>query len=278
VRVIARAGNGPGEVSRVNAVVRAAADTVWVVDGSRRLIFDPLVRFVRMESMPGGGFDFVPGPAGTVVTEGLVGTPEAAGYPLHLRDLKFAIVKSFGTDDTTLDARLLAATGDDATMLLRRRFTPSAAGTFWTYNDTRFLLEKYDVTGRLSARFRHALDGWYADATRRSPSPGGFRGLELHDVQISARPNIIWLVYHDRRPNFVEPTRAFEENQWRSMHDLVVEAFDAQRGIVVASTRFPQAIALKVDGAPDELAISHPIDDVFYTFRIMKLRIVQTPT
>jgi hypothetical protein len=270
---MAREGVGPAEVTHVSAVVRTPADSIWFVDRSRKLILSPDGDFVRQEAMPGGGQNFVVGPAGTVITAGAVGTPISAGYPLHIVDQKNSIVRSFGSTDPTLDPRVMAASGDDAMMALHRRFTPAGASTFWVYNDTRFLLELYDFDGRMLAQYRHALDGWYAEASRRAPSPGIFPGLALHVVQSSQRPGIVWLIYHDRRENYTPPVPGSRSDvmRWRTMHDLVVEAFDHGTGAVLATARFPQTLAIKVEYAPDVVALFHPVDDNYFTLRLASL-------
>jgi hypothetical protein len=185
-----------------------------------------------------------------------ISTPAHAGFPLHLTNREGQVISSFGVDDPTLDPRKLEATGDLRQTFLDRQLVPGAAGTFWSYNPTRFLLQQYDFSGRLLAHARHGLDGWYAGATERKPSRGEHKGLQLMAVVPSVDSSMLWLVYADRNASFKDPdsSRMGTANPWFGMHDIVVEAFDVRNFQVLAMRRFPGASVVRVGHAPDILA------------------------
>ena len=73
-----------------------------------------------------------------------------------------------------------------------RSLTPGANNTFWVQNPTRFLLERYDYTGRLLAQGRHELSGWYKEASeRRPPKKASAKGqIDSTNSSLSARRTV----------------------------------------------------------------------------------------
>jgi hypothetical protein len=242
------------------------------------LVFSPDAVFVRQDQILGrAGTDLLVASDGTVITAGEVGTREAAGYPLHIRTPSFSVRRSFGLRDPTLDPRQFAATGDERFLYLLRELAPADASSFWTYNPTRFLLERYGNDGNLLGRYRHALDGWYAESTRSKPSVGEFNGLALQGVQQSADPDIVWLIYHAARPGF-GPLQPGARSVWQTLvegHDLVVEAWDQRRNEIVAMGRVPQTLAFPVRHAPDMLALIRPEGDEVHKVQVVVLGVSQ---
>jgi hypothetical protein len=234
--------------------------------------------FVRQEQVVSRpGTDMLVADDGTIVTAGEVGTPDAAGYPLQIRNRTLGIQRPFGVFDPTLDRRRFEAAGDVLSMYLHRRLTPHDPSSFWVFNDSRFLLERYSLRGDLIGRYRHAMDGWYVDATRLQPSAGDFKGLALHGVQQSTAPDFIWLVYHAPRPSYVAPAAGtpFVWQKWTEDHDLIVEAWDTRRHEVIATGRFPRTEATLVRHAPDLLALIRPRGDEVYELQVVALRVVR---
>ena len=273
LRVSLPSGVGPGEIRNVNALIRASGDSIWIVDGSRKHVFSPEMAFLRQEPVRASGYNFIAGPNGEVITSGVVGSASAAGFPLHMRNNAFELTRSFGTDDPTIDPRRLRATNDDVSMLLQRTFTPDGPQSFWVYSDFRFVLERYDFKGQLLARYHRLLDGWYRDGSRRKPSPGEFPGLKLSAVQSSSRVNLVWLVYHDPRPGFVIPEGRIDYAKIIEQHDLVIEAFDPQQSRVVAVSRWPGLMAVKIDQAPDMIAVLNRVSADVIEYRAVLLRL-----
>jgi hypothetical protein len=274
--MVVNIGQGPGELRLPLAVIAAPGDTVWIIDeGLRgRHVLDGDLRIVRMERSEVTVSDIVFGPNGAHVGAGVFRTPERAGLPLHIFDRGGSIRRSFGVADPTLDPRRLAASGDEPASLLMRQLTNGEPSSFWTYNPTRFLLEQYDFEGRLLRQARHALDGWYEDATRRSPGAGELRGLPLSIVQVSRDAGLLWLVYHDRNSDYT-PNNPRDRSllPQRIGHDLVVEALDWRTMRVQAMLRLPNTYAVRVSNAPDLIAIVRPQNADFHTLQPTRLRL-----
>jgi hypothetical protein len=158
-------------------VVVTTSDTVWVLDILRKHVFTPDMRYVRAEdrSIPADG-DLVAFTNGAFVVASQLATPDRAGFPLNLANRAGSVTRSFGVSQPVLDPRRLFATNDSPDANQRRRLTRGFGDTFWAYSTNRFLLEQYDLTGRLLAQGRHSLDGWYEDASQRVPGRGEFPG------------------------------------------------------------------------------------------------------
>jgi hypothetical protein len=277
LRLISSKGEGPGEVLEVGRVIATHSDTVVVLDASRRHLFSSDLTFIRTVPSQRRVDDLVYNDRGVEVVAARIGSPQAAGLPLHLLDRDGSIARSFGTLDPVLDPRRMEQNGDDITTFQYRELTRGAGNTFWTWNNTRFLLEQYEFNGTLLARGRHALDGWYADATAVTPGRGEFKGLRLLSVQASAQPEVLWLIYLVRNSSFREPTSRPTLGSWAPMHDMVVEALDTQNFRVLARYVVPRTVGAKVAGIPDAVAVVKVVDDLFHDWSILKLQLVRNP-
>jgi hypothetical protein len=58
-------------------------------------------------------------------------------------------------------------------------------------------------------------------------------------------------------------------------HDLVVEALDTRTFQVIATQRFADVTAEKVDNAPDILAVYQQLGDIFATYHVAQLRLLR---
>ena len=276
VRRMTREGRGPGEVEETNFVARADRDSLWIFDGGRKHVFSPDMRFVRTERGL-SVYDLVVAGGGRLVLAQAISTPRRAGFPLHLVAPGGQVTLSFGVEDPTLDPKFLEANNDVAPLRVVRNLAPAGRETFWSYNPTRFLLERYSFSGARLGEFRHSLDGWYRDASAVKRGRGEFPGLPLTWVLPSRDSTIIWLVYN-------EPNAAYKPN-WRvsqypasptfGIYNVVVEAFSLQTMSVVAMRRFPNASAKRVLHGPDLIAFFDESNGVFGAFRIMKLSVLQ---
>jgi hypothetical protein len=276
-RVLARRGQGPGELSSVDMVVAGPGDTIWVVAGGRKNIFAPSGTFVRTQSLVQVD-DLLWFTGGPTVIAAMNGSAERAGYPLHLLDGAGRITRSFGVDKADLDPRSFAATGDDASSYMSRFLTRGANRTFWVSSQTRFLLEQYDLTGRLLNQGRHALDGWYGDFSERAPGAGEFKGGSIGILQESSTDDLLWLVYHDRNASFVRAGMLSKPlGEISRMFDMIIEAVDARTLQLLATRRFPATSTFGIQHTPDLLAWTVPLDDVFHTLRVTRLRLVRSP-
>jgi hypothetical protein len=187
------------------------------------------------------------------------------------------IIRSFGVEDPVLDPRRLQANGDGVAMNMLRQLAPGAPGTFWTYNPSRFLLEQYDFQGNLQAQARHALDGWYKDATAQAPSRAEFRGTALNTVVESSDPNLLWLVYHVRNSKYKAADSLYTPsvNEAIGMQDVILEALDTRSMRVIATHRVQGTVVMPMKNAPDMLAFTQPMGEHFMNYRVMNARIIR---
>jgi hypothetical protein len=280
VRMLAREGRGPGEVFVTDVITVANGDSLWVLEPGRRHVFDPQLRFVRNDYYPPAG-DVVVSGDGSAIVAANISSADRAGLPLHIVAPDGSMLRSFGRADPTIDPRRLQQLNDSPSDLLHRRIVPDGSGGIWTFNSTRFLLERYNGAGELVAHVRHALDGWYAEASKVSPGRGEFPGRSLYFVQPSADRELLWLVYLVPNDAFArrDRTRSLTgPSPYDGMHDLVIEAFDTRTLEVVATLRRPGTSVVRIDNAPDLIGVFERLNTYFATYRLHRLKLVREPT
>ena len=277
VRLIARVGDGPGEIRRVMTSVVSTGDSVWVIGNRARNVFSPEINFVRRDPYPSAR-NVVVGSAGQDVISAFMGTPQQAGLPLHVVSRNGTILQSFGSNDVSIDPRRLEALGDDIQNALLRELMSSPDGTLWAFSTNRFVLEQYRFDGRLIYRAQRSLDGWYKEASERMPGMGEFKGVPVVQVQSSVDPNVVWLIYYVPNASFAPPAadRPFVMATYAAMRDVVVEAFHVRTRQVLASRRFAGTIALSVQNAPDVLAFLRSMDRSAHTYELVTLTLARS--
>jgi hypothetical protein len=178
--------------------------------------------------------------------------------------------------DAAFDPRVLAARGDYPSAYFHRRLTSAAGSSFWVYNPTRFLLEQYDFSGRLLRQARHALDGWYKEASARDPGMGEFQGNRLWVAQTASIEGVLWLVYQVRNESYRPGTADYKRAEPDAgQRDLVVEALDTRTMSVLAVARFPGLAVADVKQGTDLLAVYQPLGEYFSTYRVVRLRLTR---
>jgi hypothetical protein len=237
-------------------------------------MFAPDVRFVRDVRIQFTAYDMLIHDDGTMAFMSEFASAERRGFPLHLADKSGTITRSFGLQPDITDAMRLAQRGDNLANQLRL-LTRGERGTFWAYNPVAFLLEQYDYSGRLLSQGRHALDGWYKNASEAQPGRGDFPGKPISIVQSSREPNVLWLAYSVRNASYTGRADYNKPSPWAGQHDLVVEALDTSTLSVIATRRFPGVTAAKIDNAPDLVALYQQLDAVFGTYHVARLQLVR---
>jgi hypothetical protein len=277
IRLLGTVGKGPGEYDDPTGVAVAPGDSVWILDGARKHVLTRDLRFVRTERMR-AIIDGLVSPTGRIVFQSRIGTPDRAGYPLHILRQDGELGVSFGIANPVLDPRVLEANGEDAASHLQRRLERADATSFWAYSRRKFLLERYDFDGRMLDQARHAMDGWYAEASLKQPGDGEFKGLKLPIVVQSKQPEMVWLVYAVRNAMYRDPSVYLPtDKEILQMMDLVIEALDTRTMKVIATSRFPRTGVLEMKNAPDMIAVYEPIDAdaVFMSYSIRTMNVVR---
>lgn len=180
VRRIGRAGPGPGElVGIVDAQIRDAKLLVLDRDGPSLMamtLHGAVEREQRLQ-MRRGRFRIVSD--STIVLAAMDRTPAAVGYPLHIIDLRSGEpIKRFGSKDGQYSVLERHA----ANPLLG--FSPSST-TFWEGTTVPFLLEEWDLEGRLRRAVVSRSD-WFpqevgGDRSGRPPTRLETFGVDSHD-------------------------------------------------------------------------------------------------
>jgi hypothetical protein len=278
ITLVGRRGEAPGEIENAERAVVASHDSIWVIDGSRKHVYTPDVRWVRTDRFRSIG-DALVAPDGRIAFSRRISTPDRAGYPLHIMRPDGDIVRSFGVERPELDPRRLSAHGEDVATSMLRYIVPGGSDTFWTYNPNKFLLERYGFDGRLITRARHAMDGWYARASVTLPGLGEFKGTPLYIVVESGEPDLLWLVYYVRNAKYRPADSLYtpSDRERLSMVDVVVEALDTRSMGVIATGRFPESGILPMKNAPDMFAFYQPLDQdaLFMSYSVRVARLIR---
>jgi hypothetical protein len=279
--LLGRTGEGPGEFGQPEGVAIAPGDSIWLFEGPRKHVFTPDARWVRTERPTHWIFNGLVGPTGQVLIHARIGTPDRAGYPLHIVRPDGELGVSFGIVDPVLDPRTLRTNGEDIGAYLARRYERADDNSFWVYSNRKFLLERYDFNGRMLDQARHAMDGWYGEESVKRPGVGEFKGLPPYTVTASKQPGVLWLVYGVPNDSFRKPDSLFTptDREALAMSDLVIEALDTRTMKVIATTRLPRSANLPLKNAPDMIAIYTPVDadGVFMTYSIRTMSVVKPP-
>lgn len=250
-------GDGPGEF-RTPLLFEARRDSLWVADPThaRISVFHDAgteARFQTSWSHPGivsPPAVLVRGRTGALYMHTMIPSRERIGYPLHLLHLD-GRMHSFGADHPVFDPRAprlisrVAATGED--------------GGLWVLHATRYLVEHYDSTGALVARWQRVVP-WFP------PN----RGDQVMDETRPPQPRataiaidgqgLVWMLFLVPDPKHRQafgPTppsapgsrvRLVDLKDEDLYFDTVVEVFDPGTGGIVASSRMePSLVALLGD-------------------------------
>jgi hypothetical protein len=141
LRTIGRRGEGPGEFQYLRHIDVGVGDTIYVVDGARRLVvYARNGAFVRSGRLPFPVDQIRVLPDGRLLAVADVRTPALAGLPLHLLDRNGDLMRSFGKQNVLTDP---AYPG-----IMVRKVAVGRDGSLWSANRTVF--EQWDAGGNLT--------------------------------------------------------------------------------------------------------------------------------
>lgn len=167
-------GTGPNELAYVGPMM-PKGDSLMIMDfsGSRIAVVAPtgkIVRTITMESLSGQYALRLRGDSILQVTT--VGTEAGFGYPLHLSGPGGPIVRSFGTEDRTVDPANAAAK-------LRIPIAETDS-TFWVAHFSSYVLERWHINGTMLQRLEPTRE-WFPSAELNPATP----------EQIPQRPSVV---------------------------------------------------------------------------------------
>jgi len=230
-----RPGSGPEEFERIVSVLVGPADSLLVYDLmlQRVSVFAPDGTYVRSEYT-------IYGPTlaldnGDFILAQHIGTPEAAGYPLHVMALNGTIRRSFGSAaphyryDIPLETRRVVALSDP--------------GLIWSAAPGRYELEQWDYrTGELVKRVK-SHRAWFPPVVQLEAD--GERPVTIIEDLIQDDHGMVWVLMRVADDKWEPPPPIQGERPWTpeyydNKHDWVLEAIDPTSGDVLASTRLGQ--------------------------------------
>jgi 6-bladed beta-propeller protein len=237
VRVIGRAGRGPGEFESVYRIVIGPNDSVFVESVDRRLqVFDSTGKYVRGFGLPFLAHGLIHLGGGKIVAQASLLTADAIGSPLHLLDAQGRVLRSFGSSGEV-------TTVDDFTSTLRA-ISATPNGAVLSAWPNRYRIERWDAEGTLRNAINRAVD-WFprwddaglTDVDVEKPKPYLGSTMEADGVIWTAIrvPDLDWRQGRaTQRSEYDRPLTPVERERYI---DEVVEALDATTGRLLASTR-----------------------------------------
>lgn len=256
LKPIGREGSGPGEFRFVGGILALPGDSLLVVDASlkRITVLTAEQRLSRTVSMPVGSFkwDGVLLDDGGVVLNMFVGSPSAAGSPLHLVDRQGNITLSFGsTDDEVIRADLRSST--------YRKLARARGRGVWSARINQYKIELWNKNGdkvRELVGNPSWFKSWWVETDLSPENPPQTKLVSIHED----RQGLLWIMFNVPDPRWrqgLEVART-PEGQYHVpiekdlVYDTIIEVLDGA-GTLLASQRLPVALVKFVD---DGLAFS----------------------
>jgi hypothetical protein len=150
VRRIGRQGGGPGEYRAINAVEVGVGDSVHVFDNAnaRRTMLGPDLQLVRESPLPSrlARDQAIFLDDGRMLLNMRVRSGPNVGLPLSLVSQSGAVIRAFGA---TPPLKILRATSNADLRTIGR----SADGTVWSAHHSDYVVERWDLSGRLVSTF-----------------------------------------------------------------------------------------------------------------------------
>lgn len=232
-------GQGPGEFTGTVGLARGAGDSTLAVqvDG-RVIVIDPGGVPQRAVTLPTplAPLKVIEWPSRVLAT-GFLGSPEAAGYQVHLFDFsdpRARVLKSFGWERGRMTPG-----GNSA---IPQNLSTPRAGSFWMSDPLEYRLVRWNASGESTSAFRRSPEwfrgrsqAWIGNPT--TPPPSSVVGIS-EDSE-----GLVWVFTRVARANWRSgwPRVAEGVNElsaksidYTKLFEVVVEVIDPGRGRVVA--------------------------------------------
>lgn len=257
VSTIGRPGAGPGEIGSVWHVLVAAGDTLHVADSEngRITVYAPNGRYVRTIPLPARPGAIIPVDSGYIM-QGLIRTPEAFGFAIHLVGYDGVVRKSFGSAPTNIDAQVAFFTAD-------RVLARGVESTLWAVDPNTFRVEHLTETGSVARSFVRDPQ-WAAPFDPRKPNEGHSRVLGVRVVG-----DRMWMISLAPDPSWRVEAAAGEDGfysitQMDRRFDTVVDVVNLKQGRIEASSRFDSYYSATVEGlivrlSEDQRGVLHAV-------------------
>ena len=240
LRTIGRSGSGPGEYSFIINAEVIAGDSILALDASngRLTVLSPSYGVVRSIPLRSGFTRAFPLPGGQFLVNGRVGTPQSAGYPLHVIGPDGAVLRSFGA----VNPRYYR----ERDQFNIRHVERGDGGDVWVAHLDRYEVELWSIDGKLQRTYRRDAS-WFPPrdySTQRqldAPPPPMGRAIWQDEAgrvwAISQVTSAEWKPQTRVGSSREQPMPPFDVQDRNA--DAVVEVFDPATGALLASQRFP---------------------------------------
>lgn len=246
IRRIGRHGHGPGEYEEATGLLKGLNDSIVILDirQLRRSVLSPAGKFVRSTPMPLQSVLALQMRNGQQIVFSSSGSSEQVGRLFHVIDNVGSYVRSFG--DAPMGA--VMTDGQSRGLLL----APSQGNTFWAHSYVRYVVQRWDQSGRLlSTLVRNAP--WFRTDVPISTGQDGTRPTGTFVGVREDNQGVLWTVVNVASDNWQKalgsPTIIRGSRNYRNIRndllfDSIVEAIDPIKGEVIQSIRIPGLISL----------------------------------
>jgi hypothetical protein len=237
-RSIGRNGRGPGEFQFIWTLYAPVGSGDLIVfdyalgratvldpgtDSAKKLLTGPVPRatdLVRMDD-------------GTLVVAADVRTRDAAGLPLHVLDARGRIRKSFGAIDLHVN--------DERPSLTKRHISrDESSGSLWAIRPDRYVLERWDTTGRRMSVRQRDVD-WFPPRDFEQSEPDRPPQPYIIDIEIESE---IWILIRVPDSQWT-PRPEHTPTDWDRLDrefDSIIEVLTTDGRFVRLHRRFDEAL------------------------------------
>jgi hypothetical protein len=159
-------------------------------------------------------------------------TPDLVGHPLHIMDASGRIVRSFGSEPPSYNAR--EPYFNDRVVAL------SSDGTIWSAAPGRHIVERWNASGKRLSRIE-IKSAWF----RSTPGPAPRNERPSPNVlAIWEDGDILWLLSRDADAKWAPPPavgggeRGLSADEYQRTYDWILEAVHIPSETLVATRRF----------------------------------------
>jgi hypothetical protein len=177
-------------------------------------------------------------PSGGYISGQQIRTPGRVGYPLHLLNTDFDVVRSFGVDTPEFRS--------DMPRMMNRLVTLGTGGTVWSVAPGRYEFEEWNpISGQRLRRFAVTSE-WFVESLRAQPlenirvRPSSVVESIWHDG------TVLWAMTRVADTNWTPrpgpaTERPFDVTAYDGTFDWMLEAIDPTDGRLLASRRLRDA-------------------------------------
>lgn len=250
LRVLARRGRGPGEVTRAGHIEVSADDSVRIYDNGRVLIYSPDLSFVRTEVLPlPAARDATRLQSGSSVIAVPTFMSDYGGSPLYMVE-NGEVKNSFGRTPGDPEG------GPGSPFAIVRSLASNGVDRIWSAPLTRYEITEWDASGSMVRSWSTDVEGFapwseMKPISAEAPPDGRIADIRwLGDSRLLvmvAMPNPNWRDYLGPPSSGPDGTPVYNEADIHGLFHTRLDVWDLENSIIVTSRTEPRSLTALVD-------------------------------